>query len=76
MFEREGAAGRAHEALYRAAVEWSGIGDAAEARRYASLCIDRGVRFRGSGRKFEADMRGVLDDVEGHWSWRFRLKGR
>ncbi|KAK1763503.1 hypothetical protein QBC33DRAFT_459372 [Phialemonium atrogriseum] len=73
LFELEGAAGRMHEALYRAAIEWSGVGDAARAVKYARLCLDRGLRFRGQGRPFEESMRRLLEDPEVHWSWRSRL---
>lgn len=73
LFELEGAAGRMHEALYRAAIEWSGVGDAARAMKYARLCLDRGLRFRGPGRPFEESMRSLLEDPEAHWSWRSRL---
>lgn len=75
LFELEGAAGRMHEAFYRAALEWNGVGDVTRAVGYARRCLDRGLRFRGPDRPFVESMKDMLRDPEGHWSWKFRLQG-
>lgn len=76
LFELEGAAGRMHEAFYRAALEWNGVGDAVKAAGYARRCLDRGLRFKGPNRPFIESMRALLKEPEMHWSWRFRVEGQ
>jgi hypothetical protein len=73
LFELEGVAFRLHEAYYRAAVEWNGVGRVIEATKYARLCLDRGLRLRGPDRPFIDSMKELVRNPEGHWSWRFRL---
>lgn len=72
LVELEGAMGRMHEAYYRAALEWNGVGEAVKAIRYARLCLDRGLKFRGSHGAFISSMQELIRDAESHWSWRFR----
>ncbi len=68
--------GRVYEAYYRAAIEWNGVGQGIEATKYARLCLDRGLAFRGPDRPFVDAMRELVNDPEKHWSWKFRLNGR
>ncbi len=74
LFELEGVLGRVHEAYYRAAIEWNGVGEKAEAVKYARLCIDRGLAFRGPKRPFIDAMKEIVKNPEEHWSWKFRLR--
>jgi hypothetical protein len=76
LYELEGLQVRIYEAYYRAALEWNGVGDAVRAVRYARLCLDKGLLLRGKDRPFVESMREMVRDVKGHWSWRFRVKGR
>lgn len=76
LYELEGLQVRIYEAYYRVALEWNGVGDAARAVRYARLCLDKGLLLRGEDRPFVESMRELVSDPEGHWSWRFRVKGK
>ncbi len=73
LYELEGVACRMHEAHYRAAIEWSGVGEAAQACKYARLCLHRGQALRGPDQPFAKSMRELIENPEGHWSWRFRM---
>lgn len=65
---------RLHEAHYRAAIEWNGVGNSASAIKAARRCLDRGELMRGPGVPFARNMRELIQDPHKHWSWRFRLK--
>ena len=76
LHEVEGQQMRIHEAYYRAALEWNGIGNAVEAMRNAKLCLAKGVLLRGGDKPFVESMRALVKDPERHWSWRFRIGER
>jgi hypothetical protein len=76
LYELEGLQVRIYEAYYRAALEWNGVGDAMRAMKYARLCLEKGLLLRGENRPFVESMRALLRDPKGHWSWRFRVKGK
>lgn len=67
---------RMHEAHYRAAIEWNGVGDSALAVEAARRCLEKGELMRGPEAPFARNMRDLLQDPQKHWSWRFRLKRR
>ncbi|OAA57463.1 hypothetical protein SPI_07122 [Niveomyces insectorum RCEF 264] len=75
LFELEGLHARMHEAYYRLAVEWNGVGDAWRAAQAARRCLDRGLLVRGPDQFFVRSMRELLADPTTHWSWEFRTKG-
>ncbi len=75
LLELEGVTGGLHEAYYRGAIEWAGVGRATEAIKYARMCLGRGLAVRGEEKLFVESMRELIADPERHWSWRFRLKG-
>lgn len=64
---------RMHEAYYRAAIEWNGVGNSVLAIEAARKCLDRGELMRGPEAPFARNMRDLLQDPRKHWSWRFRL---
>lgn len=74
LYEAEGLETRVHEAHYRAAVEWNGVGDARNAVRYAMLSILRGQIMKGPERPFLSSMRELVKNPEEHWTWKFRLR--
>ncbi|RYO73756.1 hypothetical protein DL766_000568 [Monosporascus sp. MC13-8B] len=74
LYKQEGIYGRLHEAYYRAAVEWIGVGNAGKAAEHASRCIDRGRTFRGPDRPFIKNMEKLIVDPAGYPGWKFRLK--
>ncbi|KAK7951081.1 uncharacterized protein PG986_006809 [Apiospora aurea] len=73
LYRLERLEGRMQEAYYRAAVEYLGVGKIAQAMRYARLCIDSGLKFKGPGKVFIASMEDLLKNPTGHKYWRFRL---
>jgi hypothetical protein len=73
LFELEGLHARMHEAEYRLALEWNGIGDALRATQAARRCLDRGLLVRGAEQAFLTSMRALVADPAAHWSWKFRL---
>ena len=74
LFRLEGLHGRMHEAYYRAALEYSGVGDVGMAVKYARLCRDRGLLVRGPEQPFLASMMKLIQTPEEHWSWRHRIR--
>jgi hypothetical protein len=77
LYELEGMGGRLQEAYYRAAIEHNGIGQATQAMKYARLCLDRGLAFKGPGIPpgivFIESMKDLLRDPMTHKSWKSRL---
>lgn len=73
LYELEGLEARLHEAYYRAAIEFNGVGNRWEAIKFARLCLERGLLLKDETRPFVGEMRALIEDAEGHWSWRFRL---
>ncbi|ERS96590.1 hypothetical protein HMPREF1624_06797 [Sporothrix schenckii ATCC 58251] len=73
LFELEGLHGRMHEAEYRLALEWNGVGDALRATQAARRCLDHGLLVRGAKQVFLTNMRDLVTDPTAHWSWKFRL---
>ncbi|KAK4653391.1 SET domain-containing protein 5 [Podospora pseudocomata] len=73
LYELEGLEARLHEAYYRAAIEFNGIGNRWKAIKFARLCLERGLLLKDETRPFVGEMRALIEDAEGHWSWRFRL---
>lgn len=75
LYEMEGLWGVVHEAYAMAALEWSGVGDAARAERWARLALEWGVPMLGEEDEEVEELRGLAGDPERHWSWRRRLVG-
>ncbi|KAI0834675.1 SET domain-containing protein [Hypoxylon sp. FL0890] len=75
LYEEEGILGRINEAYYRAAIEYIGVGDIANATKYATLCVDHGLRFIGPDRPFIKSMQELIANPTGHPKWKFRLRG-
>ncbi|KAK8050324.1 hypothetical protein PG994_012054 [Apiospora phragmitis] len=73
LYRLERLEGRLQEAYYRAAIEYLGVGKIAPAMKYARLCIDSGLKFKGPGKPFLASMEDLLRDPKGHKYWRFRM---
>ena len=63
---------RMHEAHYRAAIEWNGVGNSTSSIEAARRCLDRGELMRGPEAPFVTNMRELIHDPQKHWSWRFR----
>lgn len=75
LYRDEGlAATRMVEAYYRAAVEYSGVGDAQSAAALARRAVRAGEVMESAIRPFLANMRALARDPQGHWTWRFRLR--
>lgn len=72
LYEEEGLKTRIHEAYYRAAIEYNGVGASAKAARFAMLSILRGQMMAGFDRPFVEKMKELVKDPEKHWSWKFR----
>ncbi|KAK7969955.1 hypothetical protein PG996_001608 [Apiospora saccharicola] len=73
LYRLERLEGRLQEAYYRAAVEHLGVGQIAPAMRYARLCIDTGLKFKGPGKPFITSMEDLLRNPKGHKYWKFRM---
>jgi len=73
LYELEGLQLRLHEAHYRAALEWNGVGDSVRAMRHARLGLDRGLLLRGPDRPFVESMKALIASPTKHWSWKFRV---
>lgn len=76
LYQLEHLETRLHEAYYRAAIEWNGLGKSALAVEAAEQCLERGELMRGPETPFAKNMRDLLRDPQKHWSWRFRLAKR
>lgn len=74
LYIEEGIYGRLHEAYYRAALEWIGVGNMTMAIEHAKRCINHGLVFRGPDRPFIKNMEKLVQDPEGNQYWRFRIK--
>ena len=74
LYDLEDLHGRVHEAYYRVAIEWNGVGRSGEAMKWARKCLQRGLIYRGPGKPFQESMWQLLKEPEKHWSWRFRIK--
>ncbi|KAK8125789.1 SET domain-containing protein 5 [Apiospora kogelbergensis] len=74
LYRLERLEGRLQEAYYRAAIEYLGIGKIAPAMRYARLCIDSGLKFKGPGKPFITSMEDLLRNPKGHKYWMFRVR--
>ncbi|XXH00129.1 hypothetical protein Hte_006471 [Hypoxylon texense] len=74
LYEREGIWGRINEAYYRAAIEYIGVGDIANAKKYAKLCVDHGQLFIGPDRPFIKNMQDLISEPTKHPKWKFRSK--
>ncbi|KAK6865229.1 hypothetical protein PG990_005327 [Apiospora arundinis] len=74
LYRLERLEGRLQEAYYRAAIEYLGVGKIAPAMKYARLCIDSGLKFKGPGKPFITSMEDILRDPKGHKYWRFRIR--
>ncbi|KAI1767860.1 SET domain-containing protein [Hypoxylon sp. FL1150] len=74
LYKQEGLLGRINEAYYRAAIEYLGAGDIANATKYAKLCVDHGLLFIGPDRPFIKNMQDLIDDPTKHPKWKFRLR--
>ncbi|OTB00221.1 hypothetical protein M426DRAFT_66270 [Hypoxylon sp. CI-4A] len=74
LYEQEGILGRLNEAYYRAALEYLGVGDTANATKYARLCADHGLLYVGLDRPFIQNMQDLIANPMGHPKWRFRLE--
>lgn len=72
LYEVEGLKTRIHEAFYRAAIEYNGVGDSNQAARYAMLSILRGQIMAGFDRPFVETMKELVKSPEKHWTWNFR----
>lgn len=72
LYEAEGLKTRIHEAYYRAAIEYNGVGAPDKAARYAMLSILRGQMMAGFDRPFVGKMKELVKGPEQHWSWKFR----
>lgn len=73
LYRLERLEGRLQEAYYRAAVEYLGVGQIALAMKYARLCIDTGLKFKGPGKPFITSMEDLLRNPKGHKYWKFRV---
>lgn len=75
LYREEGLDTRMVEAYYRAAVENNGVGRAERAREFAGRAVREGEIMEAGIRPFLENMRALARDPEGHWTWRFRLRG-
>lgn len=74
LYEVEGLKTRIHEAYYRAAIEYNGVGDANQAVRFAMRSMLRGQMMAGVNRPFVEKMRELVKDPKKHWTWKFRIQ--
>lgn len=74
LYEEEGLKTRIHEAYYRAAIEWNGVGNTTSAAKYALLSVLRGQVLAGPDRPFIENMKELLQKPEEHWTYKFRAK--
>ncbi|KAI1776268.1 SET domain-containing protein [Hypoxylon cercidicola] len=74
LYEREGILGRINEAYYRAAIEYIGIGDIANATKYAKLCAEHGQLFIGPDRPFVKNMQDLIAAPTKYPKWKFRIR--
>ncbi|KAK2604630.1 hypothetical protein N8I77_007543 [Diaporthe amygdali] len=76
LYQLEGVETRIHEAYYRAAIEWNGVGNSVLALEAAQRCLDRGELMRGPDAPFARNMRELIQNPQKHWSWNFRLPNK
>jgi hypothetical protein len=77
LLEQERVWGLLGEAHAYAAVEHNGAGDAWTALRYAHLAVEEGLTLmRGKEDSDVRDMKSLIEDPWGHWSWMAREKKR
>lgn len=74
LYQLEGLDGRLQEAYYRAAIEWNGVGNAVQAVKYARLCLQSGLTFKGPRKPFIVSMRELVNDPGAHRTWRSRIR--
>ncbi|KAH6850045.1 hypothetical protein B0I37DRAFT_390386 [Chaetomium sp. MPI-CAGE-AT-0009] len=70
LYEMEQLWGSMHEAYAMAALEFSGVGDAWTAVKYASLGLEWGIPMLGEEDEEVEELRSLAEDPWGHWSWR------
>ncbi|KAK3295620.1 uncharacterized protein B0H64DRAFT_322698 [Chaetomium fimeti] len=75
LYEMERLWGSMHEAYAMAALEFSGVGDAWTAVRYASLGLEWGIPMLGEEDEEVEELRSLAEDPWGHWSWMKRVVG-
>lgn len=73
LYEVEGLRTRIHEAYYRAAIEWNGVGNSSKAVEHGELSISRGRLMTGLEKPYIKNMRDLVNNPEEHWTWKFRL---
>lgn len=73
LYRDEGLDRRITEAHYAAAMEWNGVGSAADAVRHARMGIAKGLLTSGPRDWYVQELRQIVDDPTEHWSWGFRL---
>ena len=77
LLEQERVWGLLGEGHSYAAVEYNGVGDPWTALRYAHLALEEGLALmRGKEDSEVADLRSLIEDPWGHWSWMAREKKR
>ena len=65
-----------HEAYIAAATEYSGVGDARNAQKYAALALTSGMVCRNHDNLNDEhrSMQALIDNPTNHTSWLFRLQ--
>lgn len=76
MYEQERLDGSIYEAYAFAAIEWNGVGEPWNAVRYAQLAIEFGLASVGPKDKDVKELKRLVDDPWGHWSWMLRTSKR
>ncbi|KAL2200994.1 hypothetical protein P885DRAFT_65297 [Corynascus similis CBS 632.67] len=74
LYELERLWGMMHEAYMLAALEYSGVGDAWTAIKYARLGLEYGFPMLGERDEDVQDMMELAEDPWRHWSWKRRVE--
>lgn len=73
FYEFEGLEVRLYEVYYCVVIEFNGVGNRWEVIKFVRLCLERGFLLKDEIWLFVGEMRVLIEDVEGYWSWWFWL---
>jgi hypothetical protein len=76
LYEEEGLEGFLDTAYGYAALTYNAVGDARGAKKYAGLAADAIALREGPGAPDFRTWKEMIENPEGHWSWRRRNSGR
>ncbi|KAK4151243.1 hypothetical protein C8A00DRAFT_17328, partial [Chaetomidium leptoderma] len=76
LYEMERLWGSLYEAYTLAALEYNAVGDAWTAVKYGRMGVEWAIPMVGEGDDDVTELRALVEDPWGHWSWERRVSGQ